>query len=106
MCHAMNGWYNGESSIYPALVDETSSKKWVYVRRNVEQHERENMQGETETFYTFEEQKVSKDIWEIFKRTNETAEKVEQTDERVTGIESGITDIELALVELYEGMME
>ena len=29
MCHTMNTWYTGESSVYPVLVDETSSKRWV-----------------------------------------------------------------------------
>ena len=88
----MNNWYNGESTVNPALIDDTSSKKWVYVRRNVEQHERESeITGETETYYTFEEQKIGKDIWDIVKKASET-------DDR-------ITDIELALVELYEGAM-
>lgn len=82
----MNIWYDGESSVYPALVDSTSSKKWVYVRRNVEEHERENEQGIKETFYSFEEQKVSKDVWGIF-------EKTMQHDLRIADVEEAITEL-------------
>lgn len=82
----MNIWYDGESSVYPALVDSTSSKKWVYVRRNVEEHERENEQGIKETFYSFEEQKVPKDVWGIF-------EKTVKNDERIADVEEAITEL-------------
>ena len=87
----MNEWYSGESTVNPALIDTNSSKKYVYVRRNVEQHERENEQGETETYYTFEEQKVDKSVYDIFRSNNENSER--------------ITDIELALTEIYEEVL-
>lgn len=82
----MNIWYDGESSVYPALVDSTSSKVWVYVRRNVEEHERENEQGIKETFYSYEEQKVPKEVWGIFEKTVEN-------DERIADVEEAITEL-------------
>lgn len=82
----MNIWYDGESSVYPAFVDSTSSKKWVYVRRNVEEHERENEQGIKETFYSYEEQKVPKEVWGIFEKTVEN-------DERIADVEEAITEL-------------
>ena len=82
----MSVWYSGESSIYPALVDTTSSKVWVYVRRNVEEHERENEQGIKETFYSYEEQKVPKEVWGIFEKTVEN-------DERIADVEEAITEL-------------
>lgn len=62
----MSVWYSGESSIYPALVDTTSSKKWVYVRRDIEKHERENEQGIKEKFYKWEEMKIPKENYPIY----------------------------------------
>lgn len=86
----MNEWYSGESTVNPALIDTNSSKKYVYVRRNVELRERvDEMTGDTVTYYAFEEQKVDKSVYDIFKSNNENSER--------------ITDIELALVEIYEG---
>lgn len=83
----MSVWYTGESSVYPELVDSTSSKKWVYVRKNIEEHEREDeTTGIKETFYSYEEQKVSKEVWGIFEKTIEN-------DERIADVEEAITEL-------------
>lgn len=62
----MSTWYEGTSSVYPSLVDTTSSKKWVYVRRNIEEHERENDEGIKEKFYKWEEMKIRKEDYPIY----------------------------------------
>lgn len=62
----MSTWYEGTSSVYPSLVDTTSSKKWVYVRRNIEEHEREDDEGIKEKFYRWEEQKIPKENYPIY----------------------------------------
>ena len=62
----MSTWYEGTSSVYPSLVDTTSSKKWVYVRRNIEEHEREDDEGIKEKFYKWEEMKIPKDYYPIY----------------------------------------
>ena len=80
----MSVWYNGESSIYPALVDTTSSKKWVYVRRNIEEHEREDEQGIKEIFYSFEETKIPKDVWAIFEKEADNSERIADVEEAIT----------------------
>ena len=89
----MSVWYSGESSIYPALVDTISSKKWVYVRRNIEEHEREDEQGIKEIFYSFEEQKVPEDVWGIFEKTMQNDEKIMENDIRIADIEEAITEL-------------
>ena len=62
----MSTWYEGTSSVYPSLVDTTSSKKWVYVRRNIEEHEREDDEGIKEKFYKWEEMKIPKENYPIY----------------------------------------
>lgn len=62
----MSTWYEGTSSVYPSLVDTTSSKKWVYVRRNIEEHEREDDEGIKEKFYKWEERKIPKENYPIY----------------------------------------
>lgn len=61
-------WYYAEGKERPAIVDETSSKKYVYIRRNIEEFEREDDMGETETFYHWEEQKIPKEDYPIYQR--------------------------------------
>ena len=86
-------WYYVESKSYPALIDTTSSKKWVYVRRNIEEHEREDERGIKEIFYSFEEQKVPKDVWGIFEKTMQNDEKIIENDIRIADIEEAITEL-------------
>ena len=80
----MSVWYDGESSVYPQLIDTTSSKKWVYVRRNIEEHEREDEQGIKEIFYSFEETKIPKDVWAIFEKEADNSERIADVEEAIT----------------------
>lgn len=77
-------WYYVESKSYPTLVDTTSSKKWVYVRRNIEEHEREDGQGIKEIFYSFEETKIPKDVWAIFEKETDNSERLADVEEAIT----------------------
>ena len=80
----MSTWYEGTSSVYPSLVDTTSSKKWVYVRRNIEEHEREDDEGIKEIFYSFEETKIPKDVWVIFEKEADNSERIADVEEAIT----------------------
>ena len=80
----MSTWYEGTSSVYPSLVDTTSSKKWVYVRRNIEEHEREDDEGIKEIFYSFEETKMPKDVWVIFEKEADNSERIADVEEAIT----------------------
>ena len=61
-------WYRSESNQAPKTVDKTSSKKWVYVRRNIEEFERDNeFDPEVkEKFYSYEEMKIPKETYPIY----------------------------------------
>lgn len=89
----MSNWYSGESTVNPALIDTNSSKKYVYVRRNVEQHERiDEMTGDTVTYYSFEEMKIPRDVYDIFVKTD--------------ALENEILDTQEALADIYEMITE
>jgi len=60
-------WYKTESNTRPTIIDSTSSKKWVYVRKNIEEHEREDeTTGIKEKFYSWEEMKIPKENYPIY----------------------------------------
>lgn len=81
----MSVWYKGESCTYPQLIDVISSKKWVYIRRNIEEHEREDeFSGETILFYSFEETKIPKDVWAIFEKETDNSERLADVEEAIT----------------------
>ena len=65
----MNEWYRSESTVMPEETDLTSSKVYNYVRRNIEEEEREDEEGNTITMYVFEEMKVLKESWGMYLET-------------------------------------
>jgi len=83
-------WYEVEfGSEKPDQIDNTSSKVYVYVRKDLEETERiDEMTGETIKFWKGLEQKIKKEDWEIYRELIKS--------------ESDITDLQEALVELYE----
>lgn len=80
-------WYLAESTVYPSEIDETSSAVYTYVRKNVREEQRiDEITGDTVTVYVFEEIKLPKDIFEIFRRQTDT-------DDRVADVEDILADM-------------
>lgn len=86
-------WYYAEGKELPAIVDETSSKSWVYVRRNIEEFEREDETDPTikEKFYRWEEMKMRKEDYPIYQLEVQNAANLDyiamMTDVEIEGDE-------------------
>jgi len=76
-------WYESESIIKPLEVDETSSEVYVYVRKDIEEVEKED-----EKVFHYIEQKIKKEDWELYKKVN--------------GHSTELSEVEDALMELAE----
>ena len=60
-------WYKSESTIRSDEVDTTSSKTMVYLRRNiVEKHRESEIDGETQTYFEYDEAKLTKEEYEKY----------------------------------------
>lgn len=85
-------WYKSETgnTEKPSEVDTTSSKVYVYLRKDFEKKTREPMQeGEEPTeYWEYLEQKIKKEDWETY--------------QRLTANENELTDAQVAIVGLYE----
>lgn len=80
-------WYLAESTVYPSEIDDTSSAVYTYVRKNVREEQRtDEMTDDTITVYVFEEIKLPKDVFEIFRMQTDT-------EDRVTDVEDIIADM-------------
>ena len=79
-------WYKSESTARPEIVDSTSSKVYVYVRKNIEEVEREDEEGNTYIVYVYDETKIPKEVYSIF-------EGQMIADSRIADIEEVITEI-------------
>jgi hypothetical protein len=79
-------WYKSESTARPDLIDSTSSRVHVYVRKNIEEVEREDETGNKYSVYVYDEMKLPKEVYGIFKEQM-------VADSRLADIEEVITEI-------------
>ena len=82
-------WYTGESTVYPQLIDTTSSKKWVYVRKNVKEESRTDEEGNSYAVWTFDEIKIPKDVYTIFEQQASDQARIADIEEVITEIIGG-----------------
>lgn len=68
----MTDWQKvqGSQSERPLEFDTTSSKNWVYQRRNIEEIEQENSDGGKIKLWSYEERKLTPDEYESFKTSD------------------------------------
>lgn len=59
-------WTRVESTVRPEDQDLDSSKKYNFVRRNIEEEVREQEDGENLTIFTFEEARILKEDWGVY----------------------------------------
>lgn len=64
-------WYKSESKDIPTEIDMTSSQVYVYVRKNIIPIQREN-----ETLYEYDEIKIPKEVYEIFRLETENTDRI------------------------------
>lgn len=60
-------WITAEATFEPDVVDITTSKVYNYVRRNIREEQREDEEGNSYTVWVYEEMRVAKDEWELYK---------------------------------------
>lgn len=68
-----------ESTISPPLIDTISSKKVVYIRKDIVEGQRtDELTGETCTYYEYDEAKIPKAEYEKYLREMESWESQQQ----------------------------
>ncbi|MBQ7630959.1 MAG: hypothetical protein IJS81_12240 [Selenomonadaceae bacterium] len=80
----------GSQAVKPAELDSTSSKVYVYQRRNI-QRVTQTLDDVTSEFWQYEERKLSRE---------------EYLKLQVDQLENENTNLQLALTELYENLLE
>ena len=89
----MYEWKKSESTVKPELLDTTSSKVYNYIRKDIEEVEKE-MGEETYVSYTYLEQKIPKTEWNYYT----TLTLLENTtNDRVSDLENAICELTKSL---------
>ena len=76
-------WSRVESIDRPSELDTTSSKVYNYVRRNIEEKTKEDEDGRIITYYEFYEEKVNKEMWELYVRVSDLEDALCELSEEV-----------------------
>lgn len=87
----MTDWQivHGSQEVEPAELDTTSSKVYVYQRRNVQRVTVGDEMFGTNEFWQYEERKLTREEW---------------ANMRAAALEEELTQTQLALVEMYESI--
>ncbi len=75
-------WSRVESNDRPSELDTTSSKVYNYVRRNIEEKTKED-DGRIITYYEYYEEKVNKEMWELYVRVSDLEDALCELSEEV-----------------------
>lgn len=78
-------WYKTSSMTKPKIIDDTLSKKYVYVRRNIVESELINDLNPDikEIFYSFEEIKIPKDVYSIFEFEKFNSNRLDELEDTI-----------------------
>ena len=97
-------FYKSSSSVKPELIDATSSKKVVYIRRNIVE-----IQKDDSTFYEYDEAKLTKDEYEEYLKelgatdVSETIENLKAENKQLSETVDMLTNCILEMSEIiYE----
>lgn len=74
------GWYRSESTVRPLEVDTTTSKKYIYLRTNIEETQKQDDDGESYTIFNYDEAKLTPEEYEIYLKeitATQTLENIE-----------------------------
>lgn len=75
-------WYKAESTELPTVIDDTSSRVYVYVRKNIKEEQRaDEVTGETVTVYVYDEIKIPKEVYEIFRIESENEVRISDVED-------------------------
>lgn len=60
-------WIMAEANCKPDTIDTATSRIYNYIRRNIHQEQHEDDEGNMLTVWVYEEKKILKENWELYK---------------------------------------
>ena len=70
-------WIKAEANYEPNAVDTTTSRVYNYIRKNIHQEQREDDDGNILTVWVYEEKKISKENWELYKAVERNSANID-----------------------------
>lgn len=98
-------YIKSQSSVYPTLIDTTSSKKYVYLRQNVVEKQTEETDEETHIYYEYDEAKLTKEEYEQYLmeiNSTKTLESIENLKAENQMLTEQVDMLTVCLMEMSE----
>ena len=98
-------YIKSQSSVYPTLIDTTSSKKYVYLRQNVVEKQTEETDEETHIYYEYDEAKLTKEEYEQYLKeinSTKTLESIENLKAENQMLTEQVDMLTVCLMEMSE----
>lgn len=83
-------YYEAESTISPDTIDETSSKKYTYIHKNIEEYTKTTDDDSSITMYKYQEAKVSKEDYELYKSEILKDIKISELEEQIATMSANL----------------
>lgn len=101
-------FYKSESSVKPLELDEVSSKKVVYIRKNISETIKNSEDDSSFKMYTYEEAKLTKEEYEQYLKeltASETLKEVEKIKEENNTLSEQIELLDSTLSTMLEDIL-
>lgn len=87
-------WQHSESTVKPAKADDTLSKRYTYIRKNITETTRTDQEGNETIFYEYDEALIPKeDYYEISACLEGTQGKTSDLEDRVDNNDLVLDDL-------------
>lgn len=87
-------WIYSESAVKPGELDVTSSKKYNYIRKDIEEFEKEGeVSGEIIPWWRWFEQKIPKADWEVYKVAMQNTSDISDNADAIVELAGLIADM-------------
>lgn len=99
-------FYKSESGVAPELLDTTSSAYYTYIRKNVQEVEKEDPDGTKRTMFEYDEAKLTKAEYALYRVSEAAGEDNTAAQEAIAELaeiqDQSITELQEAIAELAE----
>lgn len=102
----MTEWKVVESNKKPDTFDTTSSKKVNFVRKEIEEIEREDSDGNIQTVYQYKERKVNKSEWNMYLSLIESQDALVAAEQTITDMDLKSIELEMRIQSIEEKVGE
>lgn len=98
-------WYDVENGepVRPSSIDQTSSKVYTYVRRNITLVEGDD---EVQDHYRWQEYRVPKEVWEVYQTASNASQATEMNGDAIADLSEVVSETDVSVSVLLDAIAD